>query len=79
MKRSRFVVGWFGLLFLFNFIARTGAGGNHPLIERSLEAVEYFTAPIEILASVVAIALILRLTRKKSSEAESPKPIIRDK
>jgi TPR repeat protein len=64
VKRSRFVVGWFVLLFLFNFIARTEAFGNHPLIERSLEAVAYFFAPIEIIASVVALAILLRLSRK---------------
>jgi hypothetical protein len=64
VKRSRFVVGWFVLLFLFNFIARTEAVGNHPLIERSLEAVAYFFAPIEIIASVVALAILLRLSRK---------------
>jgi len=64
VKRSRFVVGWFVLLFLFNFIARTEAGDGHPIIERSLEAVEYFFAPIEIIASLVALAILFRLSRK---------------
>jgi hypothetical protein len=79
MRRSLFIAGWFVLLFLFNLIVHNGPVGNYPVIEHSLEAIEYFLAPIEIIASVVAIALILRLTRKKSSEAESPKPIIQDK
>lgn len=79
MKRSRFVVGWFVMLFLFNLVVHNGPVGNHPIIERSLEAVEYFFAPIEIIASIVAIAIIFRLTRKKSGGAESSKPIIQDK
>ncbi len=63
VKRTWLVVGWFVLLFLFNLVVHKGPVGNHPIIEYSLNAVEYFFAPIEIIASIVAIFLILRTGR----------------
>lgn len=65
MRRSLFIAGWFVLLFFFNLVVHSGPVGNRPIIEHSLEAVEYFFAPIEIIASIIAIFLILRLTREK--------------
>jgi hypothetical protein len=73
VKRTWLVVGWFVLLFLFNLVVHNGPVGNHPIIEHGLEAVEYFFAPIEIIASIIAIFLILRLAReKRSQESKSP-------
>ncbi len=74
VKRTWLVVGWFVLLFLFNLVVHNGKIGNHPIIEHSLSAVEYFFAPIEIIASIVAIAVILRLTKKKQPQESRRTP-----
>jgi hypothetical protein len=79
MRRSLLIAAWFVLLFIFNLSVHNAPVGNHPIIEHSLEGVEYFFAPIEIIASIVAIAVILRLTKEKQSQESKNAPIIQDK
>lgn len=79
MRRLWLIAGWFVLLFVFNLVVHNGSVGQYPVIEHSLEAVEYFFAPIEIIASIIAIAVILRLTKKKQLQPPKDAPIIQGK
>jgi len=77
MRRSLFIVSWFVLLFIWNFVMR--ATPDSGFVFRSFLSVEYMLSPIEIIASIIAIAIILRLIKETHSRKSNGASIIQDK
>jgi hypothetical protein len=65
MKRWVLVVVWFVLLFVWNFATKLSFAEAHLLTERILVAFEYMLAPIEIIASILAVVAIYKISWKK--------------
>ena len=65
MKRWMLVVGWFILLFLWNFSTKLSFSEVHSLTERVVVAIEYMLAPIQIIASILAVVAIWKIPWKK--------------
>jgi hypothetical protein len=63
------IVGWFALLFVWNFATKLSFNEEHFLVERVLVAFEYMLAPIEIIASILAIVAIYKIPWKKKTVA----------
>jgi hypothetical protein len=63
---DRLVIGWFVLLFLWNFFARTGPS-DRPVAVHLFEAAEYFLSIFEIVLTIGVVWLIYRFTRTKGN------------
>jgi hypothetical protein len=69
MKRWMLVVAWFILLFLWNFTTKPTSEADYILINRLFIAVAFMLAPIEIIASILAVAAIYKIPWKKKPVA----------
>jgi len=69
MRHWMLVVGWFALLFVWNFATKTSLAEDHSFIERCVISVEYLLAPIEIIASIAAFVAIGKLPLKSKPHA----------
>lgn len=68
VKRWMLVVVWFVLQFLWNLLTKTGV--DHFFLEKCLIAVEYMAAPIQIIASAIALIVIWKQPWKKKPAPE---------
>ena len=66
MKRWMIIVLWFVLQFLWNFLTKTSFGADHFFIERLIVSIEYMAAPIQIIASIIALIAVWKFPWKKS-------------
>ena len=69
MKRWMLVAGWFVLLFFWNFATKPNSEADYILINRIFIAAAFMLAPIEIIASILAIVAIYKITWKKKTVA----------
>jgi hypothetical protein len=71
MKRWMFIVAWFVLQFLYNFLTKTSSAANGMLATRVVIAAGYFSAPIQIFAAILVVVAILKYPWKpKPKEPE---------
>jgi TPR repeat protein len=66
IKRTWLVFGWFVLLFLWNYFARTGPL-DRPVAVHLFEAAEYFLSIFEIVLTIGVVWLIYRFTKKNGN------------
>ena len=69
MKRWMFIVAWFLLQFLYNFLAKTSST-QYALTTRVVIAAMYYLAPIQILIAAGAVIAILKYPWKRKNQPE---------
>ncbi len=65
-NRLILVVGWFCVQFAWNLTTKPSSDPGAGAVYRCLEAIGQMTSPIEIIASIVALALIWKGGNRKS-------------
>ena len=59
------VVAWFVLQFLWNFVTKPSSEADYLFINRCFIGVAFMLAPIQIIASIIALVAIWKIPWKK--------------
>jgi hypothetical protein len=69
VKRWMLVVAWFVLQFVWNFLTKSSYEADHLFISRCFVGVAFMLAPIQIIASILAMFAIGKIPWKRKPVA----------